>query len=136
MPKLFQTEASAPKFNAQRNLIGRTHYVDDDTLRFHKSKILASYVVDNGLLFAIVESISLNYENSRRGFRYVVFNVFGEVIDRASLGDTWGSSVHATTAMWAYLNSINAKALTAEAARRAEKNFADDMARFRVEAGL
>ena len=31
MPKLHRSESSDAKNNAQRNLSGRTHYVDDDT---------------------------------------------------------------------------------------------------------
>lgn len=34
MPNLYRNEASDPRDNAQRNLSGRTHYVDDDTLRW------------------------------------------------------------------------------------------------------
>jgi len=37
--KLFTRESGDPKTNAQRNLMGRTHYVDDATLRFHASRV-------------------------------------------------------------------------------------------------
>jgi hypothetical protein len=57
------------------NLCGRTHYVDQDTLRWHKSKIISSHVVDGGLLFAIVTSDALDMQNTKRGFRYVIFDV-------------------------------------------------------------
>ncbi|KAH2035914.1 hypothetical protein KXW51_006159, partial [Aspergillus fumigatus] len=77
MTTLFRTESHDPKTNAQRNLCGRTHYVDDDNLRFHKSRVISARVVDNGLLFAIVTSDALDFENRKRGFRYVIFDVFG-----------------------------------------------------------
>lgn len=38
MPELYREQGNNPKYHAQRNLQGRTHYVDDDTLRFHKAE--------------------------------------------------------------------------------------------------
>ncbi len=35
---LYRSESNNPKWNAQSNLSGRTHYVDEDTLRWHKSR--------------------------------------------------------------------------------------------------
>lgn len=87
MIRPFREESSDPKREAQRNLIGRTHYVDDDTLRFHKSKVLAARVLFDGLLFAIVESYSADYEGTWRLVRPVVFDIFGNVIDRVELAD-------------------------------------------------
>ncbi len=65
--RLYEKRHYMPRENAQNNLIGRTHYVDDDSLRFHKSKILSTYVTDGGLLFTLIESCSLDYNNSKRG---------------------------------------------------------------------
>jgi hypothetical protein len=64
--QMYRNQASDPKSNAQRNLAGRTHYVDDDTLRFHKSRVISARHVDQGLLFAIVTSDALDMNNTRR----------------------------------------------------------------------
>lgn len=70
---------------AQRNLSGRSHYADDDTLRFFHSRIQTARPECNGLLFVLVESVAADMRNTSRGFRFVVFNLFGEVVnDRPS----------------------------------------------------
>jgi len=109
---LYSNESSNPKFNAQRNLSGRTHYVDDDTLKFHRSRVLSSRCTDGGLLFAIVTSDGLNYENTRRGYRFAIFDVFGTILERPTLYEAYRTSAQATKAMWAVLNTIDAKAVT------------------------
>lgn len=130
--QLYSNQASEPKLNAQRNLQGRTHYVDDDTLRFHKSRIISARVVDNGLLFAIITSDALNFENTKRGFRYVIFDVFGNVVSRCDLCDARRTSEQATKDMWDALNAMDAKAITRDAIARAEKQHAEEMAALRA----
>lgn len=132
MPSLYENRLSNPTANAQSNLSGRTHYVDADTLRFHKSRILSAAAVDDGLLFVIIESCAMDYHNTRRGFRYVVFDIFGSVISRVELEDCWQSRGAARKAMWAYLDTVDAKAITAEAIDRAERNHAEEMAELRA----
>jgi hypothetical protein len=131
MTSLYQNHGSYPKPNAQRNLSGRTHYVDDDSLRFHKSRILSARATCDGLLFAIVESVAIDYENRRRGVRYVVFDLFGRVVSRLALEDCWRTSAAATKAMWTFINGCDAVALTREAIANAEKWHAIDMADLR-----
>src|SRR6185369_14572061 len=125
--ELFSNKSSDPKNNAQRNLQGRTHYVDDDTLRWHKSRVLSARHVDNGLLFAIVTSDALDMHNTKRGFRYVIFDIFGTVLDRPNLEETYTSSERATKAMWAALNAIDAKAHTFAAINKAREAYAAEM---------
>lgn len=127
----YSNQSSDPKLNAQRNLCGRTHYVDDDTLRFHKSRVISSRTTDEGLLFAIVTSDSLDYENSRRGFRFVIFDLFGTVLERTSIEGAFRKSEQATKAMWEALNAIDAKAVTLAGVERAERRHADEMAAIR-----
>lgn len=91
MTTLYRQESSDPKSNAQRNLAGRTHYVDDDTLRFHKSHVLSAQHHDDGLLFSIVTSDALNMHNTRRGFHYVIFDLFGHVVKRVDLEHSFKS---------------------------------------------
>lgn len=124
---LYREESNYPKVNAQRNLCGRTHYVDDDTLRWHKCRILSSHVTDNGLLFSIVTSDALDCDNTQRGFRYVIFDIFGTVIDRPNLEETFKTRKAATKAMWSALNALDAKALTKAAADTAERNYISEI---------
>jgi hypothetical protein len=69
------------KTNAQRNLSGRTHYVDPDTLRFFHSRLVHTEIHAEGLLFALVESVAEDMGNTTRGFRFVMFDLFGTVIN-------------------------------------------------------
>lgn len=82
---LYSCKSDDPKRDAQRNLLGRTHYVDDDTLRCYHSRILSAQSMYDGLLFRIVCSDALDMHNTKRGFRAVVFDVFGTVIFRPSM---------------------------------------------------
>lgn len=77
---LFTHHSCDPKYDAQRNLSGRTHYVDEDTLRFHHSRITGRMVLADGLLFSLTHSDSLDMRNTSRGFRCTVFDVFGTVV--------------------------------------------------------
>ena len=70
------------KQNAQQNLRGKTHYVDDETLRYHHARILGARAICDGLFFKIIESVSLDMRNTRRSFRVVVFDLFGAVVER------------------------------------------------------
>ena len=112
------------------------HYVDDDTLRFHKSRVdLAPRHTDGGLLFAIVTSDALNYENARRGYRYVIFDVFGTVISRCTLEDAWSKRDKCERAMWAALEAIDAKAHTVDAIAKARTSYAAEMNALRKDSG-
>lgn len=126
---LYQNRSSYPKVNAQENLKGKTHYVDDNTLRGFRSRIISARATDNGLLFAIVTSDSLNYEHTKRGFRFVIFDLFGNVLRREPRGHDnqlclsgYRTSAQATKAMWAALNEIDAHAVTLAAIERAKRN--------------
>ena len=132
MTKLFDNLTSDAKANAQRNLLGRTHYVDDDTLRWHKARILSARSFDGGLLFGLIESVPLDMHNTRRGCRYVVFDIFGHVISRVALEDCWRTRDQASKAMWAFLNTVDSKAMTAEAIEREEHHFAKEMSDLRA----
>lgn len=83
----FSCESSDAKWNAQRNLSGKTHYVDDDTLRWHKSRVLSSGNHAGGLLFRLVCSDAMDMHNTRRGFRVVWFDVFGTCVTRPDLDE-------------------------------------------------
>jgi len=125
--ELYRQKSSYPKVNAQENLCGRTHYVDNDTLHFHKSRVISARHVDNGLLFAIVTSDALDYQNTKRGFRFVIFDLFGTVLERTDTENAYRTSAQATKAMWAALNEIDAVTVTRHAVQRRIKQHADEM---------
>ena len=108
MPSLYRNQSYQPKYNAQVNLQGRTHYVDDQTLKFHYSRIVNTFETDGGLLFALIESCTLNHQNTTRGFRYVVFDIFGHVIAKPDLDEAHKTHDKAKAAMWNALNAIDA----------------------------
>ena len=66
---------------AQENLSGRTHYCDEGTLRFFSSRIIKSSARLDGLVFVLVESVATGFRSSERGFRFVAFDLFGEVLN-------------------------------------------------------
>lgn len=113
--KLYENRYSNPAHSAQQDLIGRTHYVDPDTLRHHHSRILAYNTHYSGLLASVIESCSLDMRNTKRGFRHVVFDVFGTVISRANLDDCVTSKKAAIKALYAFLDGFDAKAHTLKA---------------------
>lgn len=91
---LYRNETGDPTLNAQRNLSGRTHYVDPDTLRWHKARIHSARPICNGLLFLVVESVQVTPPPSwgfkgrqRRGWRGVVFDLAGNAVVRCTLED-------------------------------------------------
>ena len=112
--------------------MGRTHYVDDDTLSWHKSKVLSARATGDGLLFAITTSDALDMHNTKRGFRYVIFDLSGHVLGRPDLEHTFKRHEQATKAMWAELNAIDASAVTVQAIERAEKQHAREMGELRA----
>lgn len=130
--ELFSEKSSNTKYNAQRNLQGRTHYVDDDTLRFHKSRILSTHVGSNGLIFALIESYSADYNNTRRLFRPVVFDIFGTVISRVDLEEGYKYKQAARSKLTEILNGIDAKAHTLQAIDKQEKAFIEECERMRA----
>ena len=118
---------SSAKYDAQANLEGRTHYVDDSTLRFHKCRILETRVHDDGLLYSIITSDALDMDNTRRGFRYVIFDIFGNVLARPDLEDSFKTSLKARKAMYDVLNGIDAKKTTLEGLEERKKQHARDI---------
>jgi hypothetical protein len=114
------------KNNAQQNLVGRTHYADEDTLRYFKARILRGVHRADGLLFLLVESVGSKSEDSKRNKRFNVFDVFGTIVsDR----EQWFTTTdQARKAAADFLASFDAEAHTLEALRHMAN-------RMRTEAG-
>jgi len=126
--RLYRHESGYATSNAQQNLQGRTPYAEDDQLRWHKARILSSRHHLEGCIFVLIESVSLDWDNTRRGFRFVVFDVFGTVIERADLENTFKTSDKARAAFWAWLGTFDpftyyADTLTNRAARMQREVF-------------
>lgn len=83
--RLFGYESRFHDINAQNNLHGRSYYVVPSNLRFHRSRILDSGPILGGLFFALRESVSKDYQHTTRGQRWVVFDLFGELVFRPDL---------------------------------------------------
>lgn len=83
--RAFQRESCDTKNDAQRNLRGKTYYCEEDTLRFHHSRIVGGHQEHDGLVYVVTTSDALDMHNTRRGFRTVIFDVFGTVINRPKL---------------------------------------------------
>jgi hypothetical protein len=104
---LFGYKSSHAKYNAQENLRGKTHFVDDDTMRFFGSRISRASHTASGLLFYVIESSYLDMNKTKRGFRYAVFDLFGNEVARQSLDEALSSSEKAHKAMYKRIDSLD-----------------------------
>ena len=98
---------SDPTAKAQDQLSGRTHYADPETLRYHYARILRASPVCSGLLFRIVESVAADPDNHRRVFRFVVFDVWGNVIEKADFDNSFSSTDKALKAFDKWLSGFD-----------------------------
>jgi hypothetical protein len=96
--------------NAERNLDGITHYVDPSTRRYFHARVTYSGDHFHELIFAIVESVALDPNNTKRGFRYVLFDVFGSTIDRPGFDACVSSGSAAKKRMYAALDALDVPA--------------------------
>ena len=87
----YRYEACDLTYDAQRNLQGRTHYVNPDTLKGFQARILTAYSTPDGLLYVLVESVQSRPDHGGYTRRVVVFDVFGDIInERADHAETQG----------------------------------------------
>lgn len=126
----------AAKTFAQRQLSGRTHFADDDSLRYFHSRIVKARVTENGVFFWLIECGALAFENKRRGYRYALFDVFGTCVARPEIADARPTKVGAEKAFLAFYNAFDGrmyyrKALD-ERAQRMEREAADSRAAARL----
>lgn len=82
----FRHESGYPDYNAERNLSGRTHFADPQTLKCFKSRILDSGMTDDRLVFWLIESNRSKPFECDKNKRFVAFDVFGrQIFER----DSW-----------------------------------------------
>lgn len=115
-----------PKDNAQEALAGLTHYCDDSSLRFHHSRIVGACAVWSGAFFRVIETCSQDYQNTRRGYRVVLFDLLGETVFRPSLDQLRSTRERAERDFWEWFNQFDAagyyrEKLTAKADRMARQ---------------
>jgi hypothetical protein len=112
----YRCESSDPTYNAERNLEGRTYYANPDTRRYFKARILSSGEYDSGALFWLVESLPMTHRNDKRGFRYRVFDLCGNVIGKGGTADRFhATSSAALKALRAALKDIDPVAVNRDA---------------------
>lgn len=96
-----------PKLNAQAALEGLTHYCDDETLRFHHSRIVGACVVAGGAFFKVCETCAQDYENTKRGYRVILFDMTGEAVYRPNLDDMTRTREQAERAFFAWFDGFD-----------------------------
>ena len=123
---LYGHKSSYALSNAQLNLENRTHYATDSSLRYFGARISSAHETASGLLFYIIESSFLDSDNTKRGFRYAIFDIFGECVARLSIEAACKTSEQARKAMYIELNSFDvaahyARAIESQAKQAAKK---------------
>ena len=108
LPKRYNREYSDnPTISAQKNLEGRTYYVEPQNLKHHGSRVLSALPVSDGAFFKIIETISIDYEQTKRGYRAVVFDLFGTIIYHPDLENTHASKEKADKAFYAWFDTFD-----------------------------
>ena len=116
----FRNCSCDPKFDAQQNLSGKTHYVEDGTLRYFQARISSSYKIDQlgesygqWTLFAIVESVGSKPITIPGGkYRFRIFDVFGREVSNSE--DWFSSAESARKALFKRADEIDGITHTAE----------------------
>lgn len=82
----FGYESDKPKYNAQSNLHGRSHYCEPDTLAFFQSRILSAESMDGGLLFRVCETSKRcdPVGDPRINKRCTVFDCMGTIVHQSN----------------------------------------------------
>lgn len=128
----FETRSCYPEHDAPQNLQGRTHYVDAETLRYFKARILRAHKAADGILYWLVESVQSRPENGGATRRAVVFDVFGNVVnDRADAtgGEWFKTTDKACDAARAFVANFDAVKHTADELKARAKRDIDQAKR-------
>ena len=114
---LYSNKSSYAKPNAQQNLEGRSYFATDSALKFFGARINSAHQSASGLLFFIVESSFLDMNKTKRGFRFHLFDIFGEEIGKQELDQAVKTSEQARKAGYKFIDQFD---LTAHYARKLE----------------
>lgn len=123
MIDLYRDQSYNARRNAQWNLDSRTSYANAENLRFHHARILRSEAIHNGLTFYLIESVAADMDNTRRVFRFVVFDIYGNVVERADLEDSFKTRKQAEQGLAEFLQDYDAIAVTERAIDNQENHY-------------
>ena len=107
LAELYGNKSSYSKVNAQENLEGRSYFATDSALRFFGARINSAHHTASGLLFFIVESSFLDMQKTKRGFRFHLFDIFGQEIGNQELDQAVKTSEQARKAGYQFLDSFD-----------------------------
>ena len=122
-----------PRYNAQHNLRGRTHFVDDATLRHFSGRVLSAYDSADGRLFVVVHSQRENWDNPDRVYSYAIFDLAGCVVSgrarraRSARLQSYKTAAKARKECAEMLALLDADQITLDALSHLEGRFANDM---------
>jgi hypothetical protein len=105
--RLYRQESCYSLSDAQKNLQGRTHYVDNDTLKGFRARVLNAFPSHDGLVYWIIESVGNKPFDGKANKRFVAFDVFGDVISDREQWHT--TSKAADKERRAFLDSFDAE---------------------------
>lgn len=114
---LYSNKSSYAKTNAQENLEGLSYFATDSALRYFGARINSAHQSASGLVFFIVESSFLDMNKTKRGFRFHIFDIFGEEIGKQELDQAVRTSEQARKAGYSFLDQFD---LTAHYAQKLE----------------
>ena len=114
---LYSDKSSYAKPNAQLNLERRSYFATDSALKFFGARINSAHQSCSGLVFFIVESSFLDMNKTKRGFRFHLFDIFGEEIGKQELDQAVKTSEQARKAGYKFIDQFD---LTAHYARKLE----------------
>ena len=121
--------------DAQRNLQGRTHYVDSDTLKGFRARVLNAHLSHDGLIYWIIESVGNKPFDGKANKRFIAFDVFGDVISNREQWHT--TSKAAEKEKNAFLESFDAEKHTeGRLLERAKRDAENAQAVFNALAGI
>lgn len=128
---LFRDRSGMALNQAQRNLEGRSHYVDDSTMKAFVSRIHTANVMDDGLTFGIVESLQKTANpDEGRVFRPVIFDVFGNVIYRPDLEESFDTQKQAMSEFWKQADEIDPVKTTLDGAKQKQEAMQKELDKF------
>jgi|TARA_R110001592_G_scaffold270044_1_gene536355 hypothetical protein len=113
------------RYNAQHNLCGRSHFVDEHTLRYFKGRVLSAYDRADGRLFVVVHSQATSFNDFTRVYSYAIFDLAGNVI--AGQAQHYKSAATARKHCADMLALLDADQLTLDALSYLEGRFANDI---------
>lgn len=105
--ELFTEKSYDAKRDAQVNLAGRSHYVDDASLRFFHARIVYAQPIFGGAFYLLIEKSALDYDNKTRGFFPVLFDVFGRVVYKPELNQSSKTKDKAKALFWVWFEALD-----------------------------